>query len=110
MGLAADYGQDLKKFYPVLRGLSRVLEAFYARDWELKRAKNTLTFSDITHCALRLLVADYDWTTARCGALRLRKSSRRSWMKSISTNFRIQTCPRISCSRPCPAQGKTCFA
>lgn len=66
-GSQADYGQDLKKFYPVLRGLSRVLEAFYARDWELKRAKNTLTFSDITHCALRLLVADYDWTT---GALR----------------------------------------
>lgn len=33
----------------------------------LNAAKNTLTFSDITHCALRLLVADYDWTT---GALR----------------------------------------
>ncbi len=60
-GTQADFSQDLERFYPVLRGLMRVLKAFYARDWELKRARNTLTFSDITHCALRLLVDGYDW-------------------------------------------------
>lgn len=51
---------DLQRFYPILKSMSCLIFDYYEQLNERKRQKGVLTFNDVSHLALKLLVEDYD--------------------------------------------------
>ena len=59
------YRADLEEFHPVMCNISKIICDFFTIQQEIKKERNCMSFADVSGCALRLLISDYELETGK---------------------------------------------